>query len=359
MAIRLSGHRLWSALAALFICAGAAQAQAPALPSDRMAVHYINVDQGSATLLEFPCGSVLIDAGGRNSASTDHLIAYLDSYFARRTDLGRRLDAVFLTHNHQDHDRALMRVAQNFRIRGYVHNGTSRSPTSGAERMLRHARTATPRIRVRPVTSADIAVSGPQGVGGPVVDPLACARVNPRIRVLSGGHGTNPGWGSGEFRNPNNHSLVIRVDYGAASFLFTGDLELAGIATLLTRTSGTRALDVGVYVAGHHGADNGTTSPMLDAMTPEIAVISMGPPTPIGGGSAWKHGHPRRVTIELLEAAIGRSRAAPITVMVAEGSETFAPLDHPLVDAIYGTGWDGDIVISAGPDGVLAVTTLP
>jgi hypothetical protein len=45
--------------------------------------------------------------------------------------------------------------------------------------------------------------------------------------------------------------------------------------------------------------------------------------------------------------------------MVAEGSESFAPLDHPLRDAIYGTGWDGDVVVSAGPDGVLTITTVP
>ena len=47
-----------------------ADAAASAAAGDRVAVHYINVDQGSAALLEFPCGAILIDAGGRNSAST-------------------------------------------------------------------------------------------------------------------------------------------------------------------------------------------------------------------------------------------------------------------------------------------------
>jgi competence protein ComEC len=353
MNFRLRGHRAWSALAALLLGTGTAQAQPAALPTDRVAVHYINVDQGSAALLEFPCGAILIDAGGRNSASTQHLIDYLNAFFARRTDLPKRLDAVFLSHNHDDHDRALFRVAQTFPVRGYVHNGRPSTPSSGAGRMLAHAAAHSPPIPVRAITETDIAAAGTAGVGGSIVDPLACPRVDPRIRVLSGGFAGN----SGGFGNPNNHSLVVRVDYGKAKFLFTGDLEFAGIDKLLDRYSGTRALDVGVYVAGHHGAENGTTEPLLTAVTPEIAVISMGPATPIGGKSAWKHGHPRLTTVTLLEGAITRARPAPVTVKVSEGPEDFK--DHRLSDAIYGTGWDGDIVVSAGADGVLSVATVP
>lgn len=362
----MKSWRLFAAFAAILVAvptalqAASAPPASAALPSDRIAVHYINVDQGSAALLEFPCGAILIDAGGRNGASTDHLIAYLNAFFARRTDLlgadrRGRLDAVFLTHNHDDHDRALFRVAQAFRVRGYVHNGRPSTPTSGAGRMLDLATHTSPPIAVQAITEAQVAAAGTAGVGGSIVDPLACPRVDPRIRVLAGGH---PG-SSGEFGNPNNHSLVVRVDYGEASFLFTGDLMLPGIARLLTRYAGTRALDVDVYLVGHHGAENGTTLPLLTAMSPEIAVISMGPPVRIGGKSAWKHGHARRVTVELLEGVISRRRATPIDVMVADAPETFTALGHQLRDAIYGTGWDGDVVVSAGAGGVLEVATIP
>jgi beta-lactamase superfamily II metal-dependent hydrolase len=353
MALWFHGQSVLAVLAALFMGIGAAPAQSAALPTDRIAVHFINVDQGSAALLEFPCGAVLIDAGGRNAASSNHLIAYLNAFFERRTDLPKRLDAVFLTHNHDDHDRALFLVAQAIPIRGYVHNGRPRTPTSGAGLMLTHAAGKSPSIPVRAITEAEIAAAGTAGVGGSIVDPLACARVDPRIRVLSGGFAGS----SGDLGNPNNHSLVIRVDYDKATFLFTGDLEFAGITRLLTRYSDTRALDVGVYVVGHHGAENGTTPLLLARVSPEIAVISMGPPTPIGGKSAWKHGHPRSSSVSLLEGAITRARAAPITVKVSGGPEDFE--DHLLSDAIYGTGWDGDIVVSAGPDGVFQVETHP
>ncbi len=352
MALRLRG-RIVLALAAPFTGMGAAQAQPPPLPTDRIAVHFINVDQGSAALVETPCGAVVIDAGGRNATSTARLIAYLNAFFARRTDLPRRIDALFLTHNHDDHDRALFKVAQAIPVRGYVHNGRPRTDTSGAGKMLAHAEGESPPIPVKAITEADIVAAGTRGVAGAIVDPLTCPRVDPRIRVLSGGYDGN----SGDLGNPNNHSLVIRVDYGRASFLFTGDLETGSIDRLVSRYSGTRALNVDVYVAGHHGAENGTTPVLLSRMTPEIAIISTGPPFRIGGKSAWEHGHPRVGTISLLEGAIVRARAAPVTIKVARAPHDFE--SHLLSDAIYGTAWDGDIVVSAGPDGALTVETHP
>jgi competence protein ComEC len=78
---------------------------AEALPF--MQLHFIDVGQGAATLLEFSCGAVLIDTGGERQPSdhrgsgcprADHvppatydgsaqLLAYLHAFFARRPDL--------------------------------------------------------------------------------------------------------------------------------------------------------------------------------------------------------------------------------------------------------------------------------
>ena len=73
---------------------------------DLMAAHYIDVGQGAAVLLEFSCGAVLVDTGGQGDKYVDgnaKLMAYLNAFFARRTDLDRTFDAVFLTHAHADH----------------------------------------------------------------------------------------------------------------------------------------------------------------------------------------------------------------------------------------------------------------
>ena len=70
--------------------------------STSMFAHYINVGQANATLLEFPCGAVLIDAGDQDAKTKQHLKDYLTAFFARRTDLNNTLDLVIITHDHGD-----------------------------------------------------------------------------------------------------------------------------------------------------------------------------------------------------------------------------------------------------------------
>ncbi len=331
-------------------------AGAPAFaPGDIATVHFIDMDQGNAALLEFPCGAILIDAGGRDSTNGDHLIAFLNAFFTRRLDLNRRLAAIFITHTHIDHNRALRRVAETFSVDGYVHNGILfGSGRANATWMDNYTRNHVPAIRAVAVDDGLIAAAGPAGLAGPVIDPLACPRVDPDIRVLSGSYRANPGWPEGEFDNGNNHSVVIRVAYGNAKFLFTGDLEEPAIETLLARPQMNALLDVDVYAVGHHGSANGTTTGLLAAMTPQIAVISMGNSSIHDPWTAWAYGHPRRTVVTMIAQAIGRARPAS-QVLVADRVKSFSP--YMLTKAIYGTGWNGDIDVRARPDGVLTVET--
>src|SRR5215218_5107104 len=91
-------RRLWLSSFALLLTlvSSAAQSDNPAGvgPAEaqlgsKITVHYIDVDQGAAALVELPapCGAVLIDAGGFGKNADDHLIAYLQAFFARRPDL--------------------------------------------------------------------------------------------------------------------------------------------------------------------------------------------------------------------------------------------------------------------------------
>lgn len=331
-------------------------ATTPFAPSDLAVAHFIDVDQGNAALLEFPCGAVLIDAGGRTTAAVDHLMSYLEAFFARRTDLNRHLAAVFVTHTHIDHNRALRRIAETFSVDGYVYNGVpSGSGRNNAAWMKNYVQTHSPPIPDGVIDDASIAAAGPAGETGPVIDPLACPRIDPDIRVFSGSYRENPGWSDGDFDNGNNHSLVIRVTYGRAKFLFTGDLEEPAIETLLERPQIAGKLDVDVYVVGHHGAANGTTPDLLAATSPQIALFSMGDTTSHVLWTAWKYGHPRRTAVTMIDQAIDRRRAAPKDVLVADGSKRFST--YRLTDALYATGWDGDVRITAHPDATFDVET--
>lgn len=322
--------------------------------TDKIALHEINVDQGAAALVETPCGTIMIDAGGRNDATDAHLMAYLKAYFAARPNLHNRLEAFFLTHPHIDHDHGLLLVANAFEIGGYIYDGRLTGDLHGyAKKMVGMA--GSKGFKVRVIDETVLTPLGTKGYTDNVVDPVACQGTDPKIRIFSGGILTKPaGWKADDFTNPNNHSLVIRIDYGKASFLFLGDLEKPAQLTLLN-TYGTGALNVDVLLVPHHGADNGTTDELLSALSPKLAVISSGDPVAREPFTAWDHGHPRFTTLDRLEVSVSGART-PVDEPAFKG-QNIDPAPYHVTKAIYDTAWDGDLVITADADGKIEVRT--
>ena len=76
-----------------------------------------------------------------------------------------------------------------------------------------------------------------------------------------------------EYPDPNNGSLVLRVDYGGTSFLFTGDMEQKAEGDLLESGADVHA---DVLKAGHHGSPTSSSKAFLTAVQPSVAVISVG-----------------------------------------------------------------------------------
>ena len=88
----------------------------------------------------------------------------------------------------------------------------------------------------------------------------------------------------------NDKSIVLKISYGATSFLFTGDGELATEQTLIN--SGTD-LSATLLKVGHHGSAGSSTQAFLDKVKPEYAVIS------VGDGN--NYGHPTKEALDRLE----------------------------------------------------------
>jgi hypothetical protein len=216
-----------------------------------------------------------------------------------------------------------------------------------------HRLTQTPVIQHVVVTEASVEGAGRRGISNAQVDPLACTGVNPRIRILSGARVPVPGLTKSHLKTENNHSMTIRIDYGASSFLWTGDMEKPALALLVARYQGNKLLDADVYETGHHGAENGTTPPLLDAVTPLLAVISVGHRGDSGAKTAYGYGHPRIETLQLLEDRIAAPRPT-VHGFMATAKQQLHDFDES--KAIYATGWDGDIVVTADAFGHLAVT---
>lgn len=263
------------------------------------------------------------------------------------------LTTILIIHERRD-------IAETFTVNTYIDNGQLEGPGTANPRWIRrNAHTNTRNITVREISDSDITtLPARTGLTDAEIDPLVCDNCDPEISILSGRLDENPGWPHRAFDNKNNHSLVIRIDFGESSFLFTGDLEEEAIKTLVLWYDETDRLDVDVYQVGHHGSYNGTTATLLQAMTPEVAIVSCGDwdigRNTRGAFTTYAYGHPRRVVLDLLGVSITKRRSRSITVMAAEAARDFG--DFRVQKRIYATPWDGTIKVRANLQGNLRIT---
>lgn len=325
-----------------------------------MYAHYINVGQAAAVLLEFPCGAILIDAGAQDDATKDNLLNYLDTFFQRRKDLNRTLALVMVTHPHIDHNKALEELASKFRIERYIDDGLTLGSGRANQKWMQ-SQVVKAKITYEPIFYEDIVNGGnKRGKTDTIIDPINCTNGDPKIIVYSGAFKNQPeDWTETDFKNYNNHSLVIKILFGKSSFLFTGDLETKGIKTLLNTYSGTAVLDADVLMVGHHGAANATTEDYLTAVTPKYAIISCGEWDFGKGGTdkytTYFYGHPRVSTIQMLEEYVSLTRPVDVLVKAADGVRDFRNIHER--KAIYSTSWDHTIIVRATTAGKYSIKT--
>lgn len=74
-----------------------------------------------------------------------------------------------------------------------------------------------------------------------------------------------------QFADTNDLSLVLRLDYGDTSFIFTGDASTAVERDLIARKTD---IDADVLKVSHHGSNSGTSSDFVAAVSPQYAIIS-------------------------------------------------------------------------------------
>ncbi len=329
-----------------------------------MYAHYINVGQAASVLLEFPCGAVLIDAGAQDEVYRRGLIDFLNKFFDRRKDLNRTLSLLMITHPHIDHTFALKDVASTFRVDHYVDDGLETGDRGNQKWM--QGQTITAKIKYETHTFEEITQGGNKtGLTSATIDPVNCPNGDPKIILYSGSFAKQPAdWTDDAYDNKNNNSLVVKVTFGQASFLFTGDLQEEGLAKMVETYGTTKALDVDVLMVGHHGAANATTEEYLDLVTPKYAIISCGEWDFGKRGTGQKpkafttyaYGHPRISTINMLEEYVPDKRSGtPLRVKAGEGAGDFRFVN--IDKRIYATAWDQTVTIRATTTGTYRVTT--
>ena len=241
----------------LMICAGcvALLVWRPLLPSPsaRTELHMIDVGQGDALGLRTSAGRWVLFDAGRDWRSGDAGRRDVVPYIARR---GGELAGFILSHPHSDHVGGAASVIQALRPRWYIDPGFAGGTSSYRASLIaaREARTAW--RRVNPGDSLQ-------------VDEVVITFLAP-----------DSVWAD-SLRDPNDASTVARVRVGSVTFLLSGDAERDEEAWLLRHQGAL--LDVDVLKVAHHGSGTSSTKEFLQAVTPRLALVS------VGAGNIYRH----------------------------------------------------------------------
>jgi competence protein ComEC len=310
--------RLWGSLP-LCLCLALSEWLAHGrLALSAVQVFFVDVGQGDATLMQTGDGkSLLIDAGGSVQGGPDPgRESVLLLIGALRI---AKLDVVVMSHPHPDHYGGLEAVLESVPVAELWDTGQAEAEsTRGAQRIVELARQRGVRI-VRPAELCG----------------RARALGNVALRVLAPCPGFDDGFG------PNDNSFVIRMQHGARSFLLTGDVEQAAEAQLLAQQGAHLRADV--LKVAHHGSRTSSTTALLSAVEPWLAVIS--------AGRANAFGHPHAEVEERLRKSARHvlrvDRVGGVRVS-SDGAE------------LEVSAWDAAVALKThGPGGSPATVAIP
>lgn len=212
----------------------------------KLKVHFIDVGQGDSVLIESDNKYMLIDAGERNKSKV--VIDYLENIGVKK------LDYLIATHPHSDHIGGLADVIGYFDI-GKVIMPDVVHTTKTFEDLL-------DAISEKNLKITKAVVGNVYNIGDASFVIIAPNK--------------------NSYDNLNNYSVGIKLQNGANSFLFTGDAEVKSENEMLQNGIN---LDADVLKLGHHGSSTSNSHNFLDAVTPDIAIIS------VGEGNSYGHPH--------------------------------------------------------------------
>jgi competence protein ComEC len=214
-------------------------------------VTLLDVGQGDAILVETPAGHDILVDGGPGGA----VLRALGEELPWRD---RSIDIVVVTHPQADHASGLLGVLDRYDVRRVI------TGPHDADSLVAHALTAAVRDEglAYDVATASTTIDLGDGVTLEVLAPLPDAPAT---------------------ADPNNDALVLRLSWGDVSFLLASDIEAETERALIA--SGVD-LHATVLKVAHHGSATSTTRAFLDAVQPDVAVISAGADNP------FNHPHP-------------------------------------------------------------------
>lgn len=213
-------------------------------------ITYFDVGQADSILIQTNNENMLIDAG--NNSDGSNLVAYL------KNEEINNFKYVVGTHAHEDHVGGMDDIIYNFNIEHFYMPDVI-STTKTFEDILdalenKQVRFETPNID----------------------DTFNLGEAT--IKVIYVGKDSN---------NLNNTSIVLKLKYKNAEFLFMGDLEKDIEKQLLDKD-----IKADILKVGHHGSNTSSSKEFIEKVKPSISIISV--------GNNNKYNHPNKSTLDIL-----------------------------------------------------------
>ena len=206
---------------------------------EALIVHFIDVGQADCALIEYGDYHMLIDGGNKEDGSL--VVTYLENQGISE------LDAVVCTHAHEDHVGGLPSVLAVY-------------PTAAV-----YAPTKTYSSNV---FDDFVYYTDQQG--------LEITMPAPGDTITQGDLTITVLGPTQSYAETNDTSIVLLVELGDSSFLFTGDMEVAAENDMLDYWGSEVDWQVDVLKVGHHCSDTSTSYRFLNAVMPTYGVISVG-----------------------------------------------------------------------------------
>ncbi len=238
----------------------------PAPPVLLLAV--LDVGQADSLFLRSPAGrTMLVDAGNERADAEKRILPYM------RKQGTSSLDYLVLTHPDQDHVGGMPAVLDGTKVSNFVDSAQPRVTNHAYSQTLERVRaTGVRAIKARRgATDIDLGAGTAVQVLGPE-DPLL----------------------KGEAAS-NNNGVALRITFGTISILLAADLEREAEERILGHAQDLRSQ---ILKVAHHGSQGSSSNEFLDAVQPQVALIS------VGAGNSF--GHPHRQTLQRLEAQNAR-----------------------------------------------------
>ena len=226
-------------------------------PQGTLIVTMIDVGQGDSFLLEQNGTYGLIDCG--TSSGGKAVVEYLQEKGITK------LQYVFGTHPHDDHEGGMAYVIQNVNVGKIIlpQIKEEHAQTTWYKKLIKVIKDGGYKLEYVELGNVYTLGKAQIKVIGPISDPKD---------------------------DKNNYSTVLKVSFGENDIIFTGDAEVPVERDILK--SG-QDVDAEILKVGHHGSDTSSSEEWLDAISPEYALISCELDN--------KHEHPIKEIMQRLE----------------------------------------------------------